>query len=376
MPSEHIVLLTKISKITPHANADKLEITEIEGWQVVTGKGNHATGDRVIFVPVDSVVPEEWAKKWGVYEYLGGKAHNRVRCVKLRQKPSYGFIVPVPEELSKKKCGTDVKDYFGITKYLPPIRKEQGGTQGTPRTQHPLFQKYTSIENMRNFWGNFQTGESVVVTEKIHGANFRIGLVDSQLPKKDFVSKFLRFFRIKNRTKLVEEFVAGSHNVQRKIPKNPKDMPYTSPLADKSVTELLTNIKSKYRAKRVIMYGEVYGPSIQKLHYGVTEGTKYMVFDILVNEDYLSWSVLKSFCDGYKIPTVPVLFEGAFSSQMIKELGEGKTTVKGAKHIREGVVVKPEVETTKRRHRKILKYKGADYLMWKDSKKGSDYTEN
>jgi RNA ligase (TIGR02306 family) len=210
MPSEHFVKLTTISNIKSHPNADTLEIAEIEGWQVVHKKGTFTIGDRVIFVPVDSIVPEKWAKEWEVYDYLGGKLHDRVRCVKLRGEPSYGFTVPIPTDLENKKTGTDVKDYFCITKYEPPVRNS-GNTapQGSPTKCHPLLHKYTDIDNLRNYTEMFQEGEEVIITEKIHGANFRVGLVDSKIQRKDTISKLLRFFRIKNRTELAEEWIAG-----------------------------------------------------------------------------------------------------------------------------------------------------------------------
>jgi hypothetical protein len=66
------------------------------------------------------------------------------------------------------------------------------------------------------------------------------------------------------------------------------------------------------------------------------------------------------------VPTVPVLYRGPFSLQKMKELADGNSTLTGADHIREGVVVKPVKERT---HPKVgrlaLKYIGIQYSLSK-----------
>ena len=83
----------------------------------------------------------------------------------------------------------NVAEYYECIKYEPP----QELTQGNMEREHPLFARYTDIENIKNFPDIFQEGEEVVITEKIHGTNSRVGLLKG-------------------------EFVAGSHRSQRKDP--------------------------------------------------------------------------------------------------------------------------------------------------------------
>ena len=70
--------------------------------------------------------------------------------------------------------------------------------------------------------------------------------------------------------------------------------------------------------------------------------------------------------------TVPVLYEGPFSLEVVRQYSAGTTTFEDT-HIREGVVVKPYHERT---HpvigRVVLKYLSDAYLF--DDKK-SDFTE-
>ena len=46
--------------IKPHPNADALELANIgstEGWQCVVKKGQYKTGDYVVYIPENAVVP-------------------------------------------------------------------------------------------------------------------------------------------------------------------------------------------------------------------------------------------------------------------------------------------------------------------------------
>lgn len=394
MPSTHEVKLTKIEKILPHPNADKLEIAKIDGWQVVVQKGTFAEEDRVVFVPVDSVVPSEWADKWGVRSYLGGSNHDRVRCVKLRGEPSYGFAISAtPDanshpELETVPLGTDVKNLFGITKYEPPVR--QSNYQGKPRKSHPLFPKYTNIENLRNNKNVFEEDEEIIVTEKIHGCNTRVGLVNSTLPKPGWWNKLLRKLGF-NRMYDTEEWVAGSHNVQRKVPDTWEDCaksPYTFMLSFTNIREFIVHLKNTFAANQVIVFGEVFGPSVQKLHYGVKEGYEFRIVDVMIDGKYCDWErvmewAYMGYCGIHEGDLVPVLYRGPYVYDTIEEVCSGQTVVNRdskhpPSHIKEGGVIKPVYEDTygKNYKRKVFKYKNADYLIWKDSKQGSDYTEN
>ena len=54
-----IVPVAEVQAIRAHPDADRLEIAEILGWQLVVAKGEHHVGERVVYVPPDAVVPPE-----------------------------------------------------------------------------------------------------------------------------------------------------------------------------------------------------------------------------------------------------------------------------------------------------------------------------
>src|SRR5271166_1293205 len=56
--STYKVPLTTIVNITPHTGADRLEMAWVYGFQVVVKKGQYKVGDKVVYVPVDSILPQ------------------------------------------------------------------------------------------------------------------------------------------------------------------------------------------------------------------------------------------------------------------------------------------------------------------------------
>jgi RNA ligase (TIGR02306 family) len=50
---------TKIVKLEPHSNAEKLELAFVYDFQVVVQKGRYQAGDSVIYIPIDSILPEK-----------------------------------------------------------------------------------------------------------------------------------------------------------------------------------------------------------------------------------------------------------------------------------------------------------------------------
>ncbi len=334
--SSLIVQFGQIEKIKPHPNADRLEIIEIFGWQVVTQKDKYTVGDIVLHIPIDVVLPQWLSDTFGVTPYL---SKGRVRAAKLRGEPSFGFVVSIehvkpfliPE-------AADAATALGITKYEPPV-KPQSGDSAPDREDFP---KYSSVENLRNFNRILVEGEQVVVTEKIHGTNCRIGVVSG-------------------------EFLAGSRTMLRKRPiedgafkYNLYWFPFSLPEVRTMVEELAKNCKS------VVVYGEVFG-KVQSLHYGVKDGLAFRVFDINCDGQFINHDQVELLCANYNVPIVPKLYEGAYSIEKIRDLATGTTTLSDT-HIREGVVVKPIVE---RRHpsigRVIMKYVSDAYLFGEQS---------
>lgn len=338
MASNLIVPVATIDSMKPHPNADRLEIAQVLGWQVVVPKGRHQQGEKIVYFPPDAVVPQEHSDRFGVTQYL---QKGRVRCARLRGEPSYGFAVK-PDDPGWT-VGTNLAEHFGVTKYEPPLRPSAGDAE----TDHPLFQRYTDIENLRNFPDALHEGEAIVVTEKIHGTSCRVGIVEG-------------------------EVMAGSMGVRRKRPDDAElhRSTYWFPWSMPPVQALLQSFAKDHR--QVILYGEVFGKGIQSFHYGQTGHLGFAAFDLLVDGRYLDWPRLRETLQRFGVTAVPVLYEGPLSMAAVRQHSEGLTTL-GDKHIREGVVIRPVQERTDPRFgRLVLKYLSDAWLL---DEKRSDFTE-
>lgn len=355
--SDLLVLVVKIDEVHPHPNADKLEIVKVGGWQIVSGKGNYVVGQLAVHVPPDVMVPKDWAIAWGVRDYLSWKkdaTKGRVKAVKLRGAPSFGFLAPVPGD---DPIGTNLAEYLGIEKYEEP----ESTSLGQMVRNHPLFHTYTDIQNLRNFPDQLNYGAPLILTEKIHGTNSRVGWVRSS---NEIGNDYL-------------EKVAGTHRTQRKIEQaGVYGLPFE--LYDKGLNtlyDILTTTSVPGHADghvlidSILVFGEIFGPGVQDLTYGKEKA--WRIFDIAINGTYLPWAYVKEICVQCELPIVPHINPTVYTFKELCELAEGDSVLSPGQ-IKEGIVVRPMDEETWGKgdldphpKRRIFKVISHDYLTRK-----------
>lgn len=386
--------MTRIERVEPIPGADRIAVAHVDGWQVVVPKDTEP-GTFVIFVPPDYVIPQDVSDAWGITKYLD---KGRVRAIKLMKGTvaSLGVAIePSGADWARiTAAGIDVSEglsapspnvaaVFGITKYVPSFASRTlrgpGGKGRSNRYNESLFAKYTDIENLRHFVSGFVRDELVVVTEKIHGANSRAGRIDGR-------------------------WVAGSHRVQRLHPSQSRiepapstllgrliaelkrrfmpdtagklsrttllkrtagtDATYWYPFTVPGVRDMVYYLSESLGKKQAIVYGEIFGPGIQKgFDYGVEPGKLgYRVFDIMLDGQYLDWWETFDYCRRFGVEAVPVLHVGPYDPDQVAALSTGLSTI-GGSHIREGVVIRTPVNNPLRGPgRSILKLISTDYL--------------
>jgi len=313
--SDLLVSVLQVTDVKAHPNAERLEIVSAGGWEIVSGKDNYKPGDLVVHVPPDAMVPRPLAEQWGVAQYLSFKdpaGSGRVKAAKLRGFVSYGFFAPND---SGAAIGANLMEHYSITKYEPPP-PPVGMSAGQMARNHPLFHTYTDIQNLRNYRDQLDYCQDLVVLEKIHGTNSRIGWVKGENGL---------------------ELAIGTHHTQRKTEDcGLYGTPYVQYRAEfDRLAFAFGDVNS------LIVFGEIYGAGVQDLHYGAMKEKGYRVFDIAVDGRYIEWSLLEHICAGAGLPIVPVIARGQFTFEQLCGLAVGNTTM-GDAHIREGVVVRPE----------------------------------
>lgn len=167
--------------IEEHPNADLLELAVVGDYRSIVRKGQFKTGDLGVYIPEASIVPEWLIEDLGLVGRLAGKAKNRVKAVKFRQVLSQGLVMPVDmtpscnvitrfntgadEDTLYVEEGQDVIEFLSILKYEPPIPTHMSGEVFNA---HGYTLRY-DIDNFKLFPNVLMEGETVFMTEKIHG---------------------------------------------------------------------------------------------------------------------------------------------------------------------------------------------------------------
>lgn len=373
--SNHQVNIVRLPAPRVHTNADTLELFDIGGYQVVVKKGQFKEGDLAVYIQPDSVVPQTEPFKfiWENYVGLDGtvpEKRRRITVRAFRKEWSEGLLMPLTDfnvsefnggSFVSFREGDDVSDIIGITHYDPDAGREStvADTAHSPRRRYPKtlrgwfwfvlyklglagrsaqknlalevafnFPVY-DVEAYKNFKNVLQPGDRVHVTEKIHGSNARFVFVEGVM-------------------------YAGSRTQWKQRGDN---------VWWKAVEQHPEIEQWCIANEGHVLYGEVVPTQRQGFDYGYGNGrVGFFAFDVLMPDGTWAWPGNVGF--GLCVPVVTV---GAFDESMLA-LADGQTLVPGAKHIREGIVIRAldreRVARLGRVHLKVVSNK----FLEKDSK--------
>lgn len=363
-----VCYVARIGEVIPIPGADNIELVLAGGWQAIVQKGQYAEGGLVIVATTDAVIPVELSDEINVTNYL--RKGQRVRTVKLRGMYSECLIIPL-SHLSGKltmghpdvKEGMDMMEVMGIFKYEPPVRTVAlGGGRKIRYQDNPNFGIYYKFPNIKNVNGMFTEEDRVEISRKIHGTNARYGIVKkTKLSLWDRVRKFL------GRDYVEYEYVYGSHNVEKGSDSQGfYDTDIWRTVAEKynireELWDLFKRTKARYGIEDgIVIYGEIYGPGVQKNYdYGLTE-LAYAGFDVTINGQYTdtarSCIIHQS---GLGLPYVPILAVDNWS-QELQDSYVFDNHIQGTKVPHEGIVVKCLTGD----RRKVAKVINPDYLIY------------
>jgi RNA ligase (TIGR02306 family) len=282
-----------VKRVERHPNADKLEVTSILGWKVVTRLGEVVPGQKVVYLEVDSVIHK--GMDW-VPDHVKAKMGETmtIQTIKLRGQLSQGLIVPLPNLGAIGDCLTE---RLGVTK-APDGEQIDAGGQPFPvhlvdKTEQIRIQSEPDLINRL-------LGHPYDITVKHDGTSATFLWIE-------------------------DEFVVCSRNQRA-----PRPSVYWDMAAKYDIAE-------KLRGTGLAIQGEICGPKIQKNLLGLEEPMLY-VFNVID---------LKTRQRGFRVPGIPTVFHvesgGAFHYDTVEKLlllAEGKYP--GTKNEREGIVVTGE----------------------------------
>lgn len=338
-----------VANIEPHPDPEvhSLELLTYGGYNLVVRKGEFVTGDLVTYIPEAAIVPDPILDRIGLKGNLSGPGKNVVKALKIRKVVSQGIAYRPDEWPEHWTEGFDVAEELGITKWEPPIPMALSGhVEHGPQGIGIQTLTYTDIDNIKKNQNKIPVDDIVVITEKLHGT---CSIVVRTKDKRTFVSS---------------KGQAGKWLVIKEDAGNV----YWRAVKKYGLEERLDEIIVATNEDTVVLYGEIFGPGVQDLVYGVKPGDLgYAAFDLKLKSvgyvDYLVFDVLTNIVG---IPRVPELYVGPYSKGALESYTKGRSTWPGADNMREGAVVKPTKETEDYRgNRLIFKSISDDYLLRK-----------
>lgn len=158
--------IQKILKLTPIPNADAIETATVLGWEVVVKKGQFNVGDLVVYMEIDSLLPNK-----PEFEFLKSNG-MKIKTIRLRGQISQGICFPLsilPKSFVIEE-GKDCTEELGVIKYEPPIPAHLAGiVKGKIPSFIPKTDE-TRVQVLQELLNKYENTRCYV-TEKIDGTS-------------------------------------------------------------------------------------------------------------------------------------------------------------------------------------------------------------
>jgi RNA ligase (TIGR02306 family) len=298
--------IRQINEIRAHGNADALDLAIIDGWQCVVKKGDFTSGQLVVYMEIDSWVPNAIApflsKGKEPREFEGVKG-ERLRTVRLRGEVSQGLVLPLsvmPQDWKDTAdfyglhhtdvIGQDVSEILNVKKYERPLAANM---QGQARGNFPNFVQKTDQERVQNLIGAITKrmamypDESFEVSLKLDGSSttFYVHPDDEGVVQTGVCSRNLEL--------KTDESNAGNIFVQK--------------YHELGIAEKLRDYRY-HTGRSIAVQGELWGTGINGNWEGV-DGINFHVFDVFDCDRYRYLDAAERYeiVERLGLPHVPVL---------------------------------------------------------------------
>lgn len=336
-----LATIREVTALRPIKGADRIEVAQIDGWECVVKKGEFKVGEPVVYIEVDSIVPER-----PEFEFLRDRKF-RVRTIKLRGQISQGLVLPLSVLPKNTPCkiGSDVTEILGIKKYDPQAQQEAQLLASSKKRKNPLekflmrFKWYRTIVSKKT--GKSAFPDWIAKTDEQRIQNMPMTFEGERDRKTRFsvtekVDGQSATYYLKRVSKFRYEFGVCSRNIHLTKP----DISSYWIVAEKyHIETVLKQLigKSDY----VVLQGEICGPSIQGNKYGF-DSYKFFAFNLIFPGYKCSTSEIEKYVSSFGIKTVPIVELDKTLPETIADVVEyskGESVLKKGQR-REGVVMR------------------------------------
>ena len=332
-----LATVQKISKVEKIENADKIEKVYVNGWEVVVKKGEFKENDLIVFVEIDSIVPER-----PEFEFLRDRKF-RVRTIKLRKQISQGLVCPLSILPNKKwKEGDDVTDILGVKKYDPELEEENNLIKNNKKKyKNPIIKYFMRFKWFRNLflpqetkmtfpnWCTKTDETRVQNLVKMFEAERNLGTLFTGTEKIDGQSATYTLKRV-GRNKF--DFAVCSRNLRLKE----DDSNYWKIARRYNLEKVLKDLIGD--KDYVTIQGEIYGQKIQGNKYKLND-IDFRVFNLIYPDRNVPTEEFTEILTKYGIKSVPIVVQNYKLPDTIHDIVEfSKGDSVLLKRKREGIV--------------------------------------
>jgi hypothetical protein len=363
--SRKLASVQRIVDIRPIQDADFIEVAKVLGWECVVKKSDgFKVGDLVVYVEVDSIVPDR-----PEFDFLRERKF-KVKTIKLRGQVSQGLVLPLsilPK--GNYKEGDDVTNILGIIKYDPQAELEQKLMEEKKQINKKRIYKFLSrtpfIRRILPKRKTYKFPEFIKKTDEDRIQLFPNiceeykDLTFSVTEKLDGQSA--TYFLLKNTKKIFglfpkTNYIFGVCSRNLYLPKE-NNSSYWKIAKKYNIRNVLEKLigNNDY----IVLQGEIIGPGIQGNKYQLSDYDFY-VFNYIYPHAQFNTIEAKNVLEPYGIKVVPILEDMKLKPtiQDMVEYSKGKSKLLPIE--REGIVI--------RNYEKNLSFKvvNPDFLLTND----------
>lgn len=294
--------LRTIEAVHPIDGADRIEMVVIDGWQVVSQKGNFKAGDPCVYFEIDSIFPKDSVVGLSLPADKAGRYHteengymddvHRIKTIRLRGQISQGYALPLTyfADYDVDLKAEDLTKELGVLKYDKP--ESTGGGMGYaavagnfPTTYIPKTNQERAQNLKRTIYDHYVANTEFEVSVKLDGSSLTVGRVHEN-PEQE-----------------IKDYIC-SRNLSLKLDMEEDTSPFL--IIGRPV---LQNLVDKQMAN-IAIQGELVAPNIQKNFEGVGKASLY-VYSLwnVATQAYYSPTDAKEIVEGLGLNYVPLIAE-------------------------------------------------------------------
>jgi len=228
--------IARIKSLRKHSNATRLQVGTVFGNNVIVGL-DITEGELGVYFPTDGKVGVEFAKANNLLRLKDSDGNNiggyldpdkrNIRAINLRGEKSDGLFLPltslngfcVTSSLKEGDAITILNGVLICEKYIPYtepysiIVSETKKSKMEPRVKYPLFKEHSDTPQLVYNLGNFNEGDQIVVTLKMHGTSQRTSYTIQETRKpRNFLQRliFQKLLNIPAKVVRVWTYITGT----------------------------------------------------------------------------------------------------------------------------------------------------------------------